>query len=93
MIDDLLRNGVSRVVIGSAAVERPDEVDEWLARFGPERICLAFDIRIDRGRCAARAHARLDRRHGREPVGRDQRAFPLAWSSTFCAPTSSVTAR
>ena len=47
VIDDLLRNGVERVVIGSAAVERPAEVAEWLNRFGSERICLAFDVRID----------------------------------------------
>jgi phosphoribosylformimino-5-aminoimidazole carboxamide ribotide isomerase len=46
-IDDLLRHGVSRVVIGSAAVERPDEVSDWLLRFGPDRICLAFDVRLD----------------------------------------------
>jgi len=48
-IDDLLRQGVSRVVIGSTAVERPDEVNEWLVRYGPDRICLAFDIRLDGG--------------------------------------------
>jgi phosphoribosylformimino-5-aminoimidazole carboxamide ribotide isomerase len=49
VIDDLLRNGVERVVIGSAAVERPDEVGGWLARFGTERICLALDVRMDSG--------------------------------------------
>ena len=49
VIDDLLRNGVERVVVGSAAVERPDEVAGWFARFGTERICLAFDIRMDSG--------------------------------------------
>src|SRR5690606_26333226 len=47
VIDDLLRNGVDRVVVGSTAVERPDEVVEWISRFGPERICLAFDVRLD----------------------------------------------
>jgi phosphoribosylformimino-5-aminoimidazole carboxamide ribotide isomerase len=46
-IDDLLRQGVSRVVVGSTAVERPDEVIDWLRRYGPDRICLAFDIRLD----------------------------------------------
>ncbi len=49
VIDDLLSHGVARVVVGSAAVERPDEVAEWLTRFGPDRICLAFDVRIDSG--------------------------------------------
>ena len=50
VIEDLLRNRVERVVIGSAAVERPAEVAQWLERFGPERICLAFDVRLDAGR-------------------------------------------
>jgi phosphoribosylformimino-5-aminoimidazole carboxamide ribotide isomerase len=47
VIDDLLRNGVERVVVGSAAVQRPEEVAEWFTRFGAERICLALDIRMD----------------------------------------------
>jgi phosphoribosylformimino-5-aminoimidazole carboxamide ribotide isomerase len=46
-INDLLRVGVERVVVGSAAVERPAEVADWIARFGTERICLALDVRID----------------------------------------------
>jgi phosphoribosylformimino-5-aminoimidazole carboxamide ribotide isomerase len=46
-IEDLLREGVSRVVVGSLAVEQPGEVAGWLERYGPERICLAFDIRLD----------------------------------------------
>lgn len=46
VIDDLLQHGVDRVVIGSAAVERPAEVQSWLGRHGPERICLAFDVRL-----------------------------------------------
>jgi len=47
VIDDLLHNGVARVVIGSLAVEQPEEVVGWLNRFGPARLCLAFDIRKD----------------------------------------------
>jgi phosphoribosylformimino-5-aminoimidazole carboxamide ribotide isomerase len=47
VIEELLANGVSRVVVGSAAIEQPAEVARWLRRFGPERICLAFDVRID----------------------------------------------
>ena len=46
-VDDLIRQGVGRVVVGSAAVERPGEVLDWLVRHGPERICLAFDVRLD----------------------------------------------
>jgi phosphoribosylformimino-5-aminoimidazole carboxamide ribotide isomerase len=47
VIDDLLRNGVSRAVIGSLAVEQPRVVIGWLNQFGPARLCLAFDIRND----------------------------------------------
>jgi phosphoribosylformimino-5-aminoimidazole carboxamide ribotide isomerase len=46
-LSDLIRHGVERVVVGSAAVEQPREVAAWLARFGPERVCLAFDVRLD----------------------------------------------
>lgn len=45
VVDDLLRHGVDRVVVGSAAVERPEEVCGWFERFGAERICLALDVR------------------------------------------------
>ncbi|MGH8297766.1 MAG: 1-(5-phosphoribosyl)-5-[(5-phosphoribosylamino)methylideneamino]imidazole-4-carboxamide isomerase [Steroidobacteraceae bacterium] len=47
VIADLLASGIERVVIGSAAVERPDEVIEWASRFGADRICLALDVRND----------------------------------------------
>ena len=47
VIDDLLRHGVARVVIGSLAVEQPQQVLQWLEQFGAARICLAFDIRYD----------------------------------------------
>jgi phosphoribosylformimino-5-aminoimidazole carboxamide ribotide isomerase len=46
-IDELLTHGVARVVIGSAAVEQPGQVADWMHSFGPERICLAFDVRLD----------------------------------------------
>ncbi|MGH8261017.1 MAG: HisA/HisF-related TIM barrel protein [Steroidobacteraceae bacterium] len=48
-IDDLRRHGVGRVVIGSAAIERPGEVAGWIAQFGPEHVCLALDVRLDGG--------------------------------------------
>jgi len=47
IIEDLLSRGVERVVIGSAAVERPDDVIGWTSRFGADRICLALDVRYD----------------------------------------------
>ena len=46
-IEDLLAHGVERVVVGSAAVEEPGSVIAWLKRFGAERVCLAFDVRLD----------------------------------------------
>jgi phosphoribosylformimino-5-aminoimidazole carboxamide ribotide isomerase len=45
-IKELLDAGVARVVLGSVAVQRPSDVCEWLRRFGAERLCLAFDVRI-----------------------------------------------
>jgi phosphoribosylformimino-5-aminoimidazole carboxamide ribotide isomerase len=47
LIKDLLHRAVARVVIGSAAVERVAEVHGWLQEFGPQRICLAFDVRFN----------------------------------------------
>ncbi len=46
-IDAFLHAGVTRVVIGSAAITKPDQVRLWLRRFGPESITLAFDVRLD----------------------------------------------
>lgn len=45
----LLASGVDRVVIGSLAVTRPDDVSGWLGEFGPERITLALDVKIEDG--------------------------------------------
>jgi phosphoribosylformimino-5-aminoimidazole carboxamide ribotide isomerase len=47
VVDDLLRNGIDRVIVGSAAVEKPAEVQGWLKKYGAEKIGLAFDIRHD----------------------------------------------
>ena len=46
-VTSLLDAGVSRVVIGSLAVERPATVIEWLGQFGTERICLGLDVKRD----------------------------------------------
>lgn len=48
-VERLLEAGVSRAVIGSLAVTQPDEVLAWLERFGPERITLAFDVKMQDG--------------------------------------------
>ncbi len=46
-VERLLEAGVTRVVLGSLAVTKPDDVAGWLKRFGPERLTLAFDVRVD----------------------------------------------
>ncbi len=43
----ILAAGASRVVVGSLAVQRTDEVLEWIAEFGAERITVALDARED----------------------------------------------
>jgi phosphoribosylformimino-5-aminoimidazole carboxamide ribotide isomerase len=57
VIEDLLGAGVARVVIGSAAVEQPALVAQWLEQYGPERLCLAFDVRVD-AQSVPRLHTR-----------------------------------
>jgi phosphoribosylformimino-5-aminoimidazole carboxamide ribotide isomerase len=46
-VQKMLDLGVARVVIGSAAVTHVDLVRTWLDHFGPERLTLAFDVRLD----------------------------------------------
>jgi phosphoribosylformimino-5-aminoimidazole carboxamide ribotide isomerase len=46
----LLDAGVARVVVGSAAVRRPDEVRGWIETFGVARLCIALDVRERDGR-------------------------------------------
>jgi phosphoribosylformimino-5-aminoimidazole carboxamide ribotide isomerase len=43
----MLALGAQRVVVGSVAVTQPAEVQSWLREFGPDRIVLAFDVRLD----------------------------------------------
>jgi phosphoribosylformimino-5-aminoimidazole carboxamide ribotide isomerase len=43
----MLDCGVARVVVGSAAISHPEQVQEWLEHFGSERVTLAFDVRVD----------------------------------------------
>jgi phosphoribosylformimino-5-aminoimidazole carboxamide ribotide isomerase len=48
-VEELRALGVARVVVGSVAVAEPEEVGKWLETFGPDRIVLAFDVRLDGG--------------------------------------------
>jgi phosphoribosylformimino-5-aminoimidazole carboxamide ribotide isomerase len=43
----MLDAGVTRVVVGSAAVLQVQQVQAWLKHFGTERLTLAFDVRMD----------------------------------------------
>jgi phosphoribosylformimino-5-aminoimidazole carboxamide ribotide isomerase len=47
LADEALAAGVSRVVIGSAAVEDPALLRELLAARGADAVCLAIDVRVD----------------------------------------------
>lgn len=49
LAEQALAAGVSRVVIGSAAVENPALLRELLVAHGAEAVCLAIDVRVDEG--------------------------------------------
>jgi phosphoribosylformimino-5-aminoimidazole carboxamide ribotide isomerase len=46
-VKQLLALGADRVVIGSLAIKEPNLVSQWLKTYGPEKIVLALDIKID----------------------------------------------
>jgi phosphoribosylformimino-5-aminoimidazole carboxamide ribotide isomerase len=43
----LLAAGAQRVIVGSLAVKQPELVRGWLKRFGPEKIILSPDVRLN----------------------------------------------
>jgi phosphoribosylformimino-5-aminoimidazole carboxamide ribotide isomerase len=43
----LFEAGAARIIIGSLAVTNPEEICRWIQYFGPEKIVLAFDVRLD----------------------------------------------
>lgn len=45
-IDDLLKDGAKRVIIGSHAVKKTKEVLQWFKHYDPEQLVLALDIRL-----------------------------------------------
>ncbi len=45
-VAQMLDLGAARAVIGSAAVTQVEQVKTWMKHFGPERITLAFDVRL-----------------------------------------------
>lgn len=46
-IVNLLEQGVERVIIGSMAVKKLEEVSEWFKYFGAERLVLALDVIVN----------------------------------------------
>lgn len=46
-IQTLLSTGVKRVILGSVAVTQPETVSQWITEFGPERIVLALDVKLN----------------------------------------------
>ncbi|MGE3624143.1 MAG: 1-(5-phosphoribosyl)-5-[(5-phosphoribosylamino)methylideneamino]imidazole-4-carboxamide isomerase [Bdellovibrionales bacterium] len=46
-IEQFIAVGAARIVIGSLAVKNRPLVEEWLRHFGPERIVLALDVKLD----------------------------------------------
>jgi phosphoribosylformimino-5-aminoimidazole carboxamide ribotide isomerase len=48
-VTQMLDLGAARVVIGSAAVTRAGDVRHWLDQVGPDRMTVAFDVRLDDG--------------------------------------------
>ena len=47
-VRSLLDAGAARVVVGSAAVKRTDEVACWMKTFGADKLVLALDVRINK---------------------------------------------
>ena len=47
-VHSLLDAGAARVVVGSAAVKRTDEVAGWMKIFGADKLVLALDVRINK---------------------------------------------
>jgi phosphoribosylformimino-5-aminoimidazole carboxamide ribotide isomerase len=43
----MLDAGIERGVIGSAAISQVGQVQDWLRKFGTDRLTLAFDVSID----------------------------------------------
>ncbi len=55
-VENLLDAGVARVVVGSLAVNDPPAFTAMLDRFGPEKLTLALDVRIERKHAMVATH-------------------------------------
>ena len=45
-LEQLLNAGARRAVLGSVAVEKPEQVAEWISEFGADSLILAFDVAV-----------------------------------------------
>ncbi len=55
-LEQLLAAGADRAVVGSVAVQSPDEVIGWIETVGAARVVLAFDVRIEHGTPVPQTH-------------------------------------
>ncbi len=46
-VERLLEGGIERVVIGSLALKQPILIRRWIEDFGPEKIVLALDVKMN----------------------------------------------
>jgi phosphoribosylformimino-5-aminoimidazole carboxamide ribotide isomerase len=70
-LESVLDAGARRAIVGSLAADRPELFEQWLARFGPERIILGADVRDAReGRVATHGWLRDSTLTAGEMIGR-----------------------
>ena len=55
-VEQLLAAGIARLVIGSLALIEPQSFRTMLDRFGPDRLTLALDVRMDHGTAMVATH-------------------------------------
>ena len=82
--DALLGLGIASVVVGSVAVTAPDEVASWLHELGPERVVLAFDVRLDEGATPRLATHGWERQTGTSLWDAVERFLPAGLRHVLC---------
>jgi len=82
--DELLELGIASVVVGSVAVTAPDEVAGWLHELGPERVVLAFDVRLDEGATPRLATHGWERQTGTSLWDAVERFLPAGLRHVLC---------
>jgi phosphoribosylformimino-5-aminoimidazole carboxamide ribotide isomerase len=82
--DALLGLGIASVVVGSVAVTASDEVAGWLHELGPERVVLAFDVRLDAGGTPRLATHGWERQTGTSLWDAVERYLPAGLRHVLC---------